>query len=111
MVGWMKGWMEECGRVEQCWSNRRLVESKGVSWLRAAGSVEGHWLDEQRAHEGRKHPAKSEGTCTHLNGLGVLFQPLINLGDGQGRLGPLHTVTGERRVLAQGPALSFCASL
>ena len=52
LVGWMKGWMEECGRVEQCWSNRRLVESKGVSWLRAAGSVEGHWLDEERAHEG-----------------------------------------------------------
>lgn len=34
------------------------------------------------------------GAGSYLDGLGVLFQPLVNLGDGQVWLGLLHTVTG-----------------
>lgn len=31
----------------------------------------------------------------YLNGLSVLLQSLVDPGDGQGGLAPLHTVTGE----------------
>lgn len=50
----------------------------------------------------RKGSAESEGSCTHLDSLGVLLQPLINLGDGQGWLGLPHTVTGGEKGLGPG---------
>ena len=61
------------------------------------------WIEEW-VHEWRRDPAEVEGTRTHLDGLGVLLQPLVNRGDGQGWLGLLHTVTGgEEKGHGPGP--------
>lgn len=61
-----------------------------VGW-RGVGWIEGYWVNEVDEQSG--DPAEQEGWA-YLDGLGVLLQPVINLGDGQGWLGPLHTVAG-----------------
>lgn len=64
---------------------------RGVGEWRMPGlGVWGAW---GTAAAQRREPRK-RGGCVYLDGLGVMLQPLVDLGDGQDWLGPLHTVTG-----------------